>query len=380
MNRRSFILSGTAGLSFISLRAAAQRGSTATTVVVSELTGAEIDFTESGFTLEEQSFEPEAGSSAKFAWEQFVFNTGEGRLVLDMFTGGTQDFPKYMEEFTVGFDMIFGIEDHGYAELEDGGYSAFSYSEDAVYLEYQLGAFPEVDFMVTFSSTQASFQDEFAKVQSVMVGGAAPCLFTEESKVEDVVFAGATQTTTSTAGSRTTRGSNSSQTSNTSTTNTTTNTGTAGTDSDYIDAIVTHRNDFLDSYDLFMGHLGVVAEETTTDAEKSDLFAQMYDIALIWKTYPNDAQALAIPAGMEDLGVLYGEWAAVIGEMGTLFEELYNGSDTIDAFIAAVSEWELLDAELQVALEGQGFKGHARAAGAIASIRGGLKATWRSVH
>jgi hypothetical protein len=378
MNRRSFIWSSAAGLALIGSRVVAQRGTTATTVEVSELTDAEIDFTESGFTLESHDFEPEAGTSSNFAWEQLVFSTGEGRLVLDLFTGGTQDFPKYMQEFTTGFDMLFGNTEHAYADLDEGGYSAFSYSDQAVYLEYQLGAFPDVDFMVTFSGPQANFQEEFAKVQTVMVGGAAPCLFTAESKVEDMVLAGTSQTP-ATTGTRNTR--NTTTTGNTSqTTNTTTSAGGDPTEAEYVDMIVAHREQFLTSYDLFLTNLAVVGEETTTDAEKADLFEEMYGIALEWKAYPDDAMAPAVPASLTELSTLYVEWAQVIGEMGTLFEELYNGVDTIDAFIAAMSEWELLDAELEVALEEQGFQSFGRASGAIKSIRNGLHATWRSTH
>lgn len=381
MNRRSFIWSGAAGIALMGSRVVAQRGTTATTVEISELTDAEIDFTESGFTLESHDFEPEAGTSTKFAWEQLVFNTGEGRLVIDLFTAGTQDFPKYMQEFTTGFDMLFGNTEHAYADLDDGGYSAFSYSDQAVYLEYQLGAFPDVDLMVTFSGPQASFLEEFAKVQTVMLGGAAPCLFTAESKVEDMVFTG-TSSTTATTGTRTTRSTtttgNTSQTSTTS--NTTTSTGGDPTEAEYVEIIAAHREQFLTSYDLFLGHLAVVGEETTTDAEKADLFEQMYDIALEWKAYPDDAMAPTVPSSLTELSTLYVEWALVIGDMGSLFEQLYNGVDTIDAFIAAMSEWELLDAELQVALEEQGFQSFGRASGAIKSIRNGLHATWRSTH
>lgn len=381
MNRRSFILSGTAGLALIGSRVVAQRGSTTSTVEISELTDAEIDYTESGFKLESHDFEPNAGSQTKFEWEQLVFSTGEGRLVFDLFTGGSQDFPKYMEEFTIGFDMIFGNTEHAYADLDDGGYSAFSYSDQAAYLEYQLGAFPDVDFMVTFSGPQTTFLEEFAKVQTIMVGGAAPCLFTQESKVEDMVFAGASQTT-ATTGSRTTRNTgNTTTTGNTSqTSNTTTGTSGNATEAEYVDMIVAHREQFLTSYDTFMTHLAIVGDETTSDAEKQDLFGQMYDIALEWKAYPKDAAAATAPAGLTELSTLYVDWATVIGDMGSLFEQLYNGVDTIDDFIAAMSEWELLDSELEVALEEVGVQGFTRAIGAKSSIRNGLKLTWRSVH
>lgn len=380
MNRRSFIFSGAAGFALIGSRVVAQRGSTATTVEISELADAEIDYTESGFKLESHDFEPNAGTNSKFAWEQLVFSTGEGRLVFDLFTGGTQDFPKYMMEFTTGFDMIFGNTEHAYADVNDGGYSAFSYSDQAVYLEYQVGAFPDVDFMVTFSGPQATFQDEFAKVQTILVGGAAPCLFTEESKVADMVFEGTSQTT-ATTGSRTTRSTGNTTTGNTSQTSTTT-TGTSGdaTESEYVDMIVAHREQFLASYDTFMSHLAIVGEETTSDAEKRDLFDQMYQIALEWKAYPDDAAAATAPASLTELSTLYMDWATVIGDMGSLFEQLYNGVDTIDDFIAAMSEWELLDSELEVALEEFGFQGFSRTIGAKSSIRNGLKLTWRSVH
>jgi hypothetical protein len=87
-----------------------------------------------------------------------------------------------------------------------------------------------------------------------------------------------------------------------------------------------------------------------------------------------------VPSSLTELSTLYVQWALVIGDMGSLFEELYNGVDTIDAFIAAMSEWELLDAELEVALEEYGFQGFKRTSSAIKSIRNGLHATWRSIH
>ncbi len=381
MNRRSFILSGSAGLALIGARVAAQRGTAATTVEILELVDAEVDYTESGFELESHEYEPNAGSSSSFAWEQLVFSTGEGRLVFDLFTGGTQDFPKYMQEFTTGFDMLFGNTEHAYADLDEGGYSAFSYSDQAVYLEYQLGAFPDVDFMVTFSGPQATFLDEFAQLQTIMLGGAAPCLFTEESKVEDMVFASSTGTTATTS-SRSTRSTttsgNTSQTSNT--TNTSTSAGADPTSAEYVDMIVEHREEFIASFDTFMGHLAIFGDQTTPDGEKAKVLEQMYVIALDWKKYPDDAMEPRVPDDLIELSALYVQWATVIGDMGSLFEELYNGVDTVDAFLAAMSEWELLDSELEVALEEYGVQGFARPAGALKSIRNGLHATWRSTH
>lgn len=99
----------------------------------------------------------------------------------------------------------------------------------------------------------------------------------------------------------------------------------------------------------------------------------MNEIALLWQNYPEDAQALAVPAGMESLGALYGDWANVVGELGRSFEQLYMGVDTIDAFIAAVTEWETLDAELEAELSVYGFAGHTRTSEAIASIKSGLR-------
>lgn len=96
MDRGTFVLTSFAGLSLTGSRVVAQRGSKASTVVTSEMTGAEIVFTASGFTLFENDYFPNAGESTKYAQGHIHVKTDKGDLVFDLFTAGLQNFPDYI--------------------------------------------------------------------------------------------------------------------------------------------------------------------------------------------------------------------------------------------------------------------------------------------
>lgn len=388
MNRRSFIYHLSAGIALVGSGAAAQRGSATSTVLVSEITGAEIDFTASEFTLEHQEVKMVIGGDAvAHDHEHIHFITGHGKLEIELLASGAYDWKRDMADFLASYKRDYTtVEEYAYEDLADGGYSVVGFDTTAVYHEYQLGAFPDVDMRVILWTDQQAFHDELALAQTILVGGAAPFLYTPESKVEEVVFGSSAQTSTSTTSTRSTRNTAGNQATTTSTTSTTGTSGSesipaaAGSDSEYVEIIVAHREEFLTSYNLFMDHLDVLAMDTTTEAEKSDLFVQMYEISLEWKEYPDTAMAPAVPSSLTELSTLYVQWALSIGEMGSLFEEIYNGLDRTDAFIASVSDWELLDAELETALAQYGFQSPQRPSGAIATIRNGLRAAWSSLR
>ena len=368
MNRRKFVMAGTAGLALLGRPVAAFQTDTASTVLVSALTDAEIDFTPSGFALVSQTSRDISGATGSGSLETVTLQSGSGEITIEFSTIGVMNMPKYLTERSQGQQALSGAEELALETFETGGYLMLSADTRVSYLEYQLAALPTADMIVSITTEQSAFQEELAQTQTIMVGGAPPYLFLAESGVESLDLGGEAPVTTGP-----------SRSSRSGTTQSTTATTSTGDESDYVDGVITHRTAFIASYGEFSDHLAAVGADTTTDADKATRFTQMNDIALTWQAYPTDATALAIPPGLESLGAIYGEWADVIGEMGTLFEELYMGTDTVDAFIAAVTDWESLDAELEAELSVQGSEGFSRAASALNSIKIGLRATRRAI-
>lgn len=111
---------------------------------------------------------------------------------------------------------------------------------------------------MAFNADKESFQDEFAKAQSVLLGGAVPCLYTAESKVEPLVFDEVAAVTA--VPSRSSRSTTTTNTSQTSATNSSTAT-TAGSESEYVDAINVQRTLFILSYGEFSDYLVTVGKK-----------------------------------------------------------------------------------------------------------------------
>ena len=371
MNRRTFVIAGTACLALSGRHMAAFQTDAAATVLVSALTDAEIDFTASGFALVSHTSKEISGTTGSGSMETITLQSGAGEISIEFSTVGVMNMPRYLAQRSQAEQAMAGAEELALETFETGGYLVLSDGTSVSYLEYQLAAFPNADMIVSITTDQSAFREELSQTQTIMVGGAPPYLFLADSGVETLELGGGETVTA--VPSRSSRSSTQSTATNTSPTT------AVGGESDYVNAVITHRSTFITSYDEFSDHLATVGADTTTETDKATLFTQMNDIALTWQEYPTAAKALAIPPGLQSLGAIYGEWADVIGEMGTLFEELYMGTDTVDAFIAAVTDWESLDAELEAELSVQGSEGFSRAASALNSIKIGLRATRRAI-
>ncbi len=383
MNRRMFILSGSAGIALLATRAAAQRGTEPSSVIVSEVTGAEIDFSASGFTLEHQQLDTViGGDGAAHDHEHIHFMFERGKLEIELLASGTYNWQDDMARFVDAYKREHVVEEHTYADLPDGGYAAFSFDTSAVYIEYQLGSFPDVDMRVILLSAKETFQANLERAQTILVGGTAPFLYMQDSKVADIVFPTTAQTT-ATRNTRSTRESstNQSERTQTSASNTNARATEAPSEAEYVEIVVAQRQEFLGSYEQFIEYFVGALQQSIDEDQRSEYWKQTYEIALVWKAYSEEAAAHRAPAGLTELGRLYARWAEAIGNMGVVFEELYDGTNTVlNAFLAAEAEMHALDKELEAALKEYGVPGFSGASGAIESIRSGIRAVWRSIR
>lgn len=351
MNRRNFFKVSVAGLALASTRVAAQ--STTAGIFVSELTNSEWDFSASGFEIKDHTFAPEN------SFERVILGTEKGTLTFEMGVTGSEDMKLYLEETRTQYAMLFGaVEELGDGDEATGGWMAFSVAGStstlANYNEYQIEAFPGFDMVIQYSTDAALFAEEFAKVQSMDIGGLAPFMFAEQSKVTEIVFAPAAATSAGTTRTKRTSRAASNTTATEQPAVTQEAVASSG-DPDFTAAVLTHYEGFHTLLAEFYEKLELAGADTTSDADIALLIPRLANIAIDWQQYPTQAAALTAPAGSESLGVLYTDWAAAIGEMGVTFEQFLMFGAEVDPFVAAVDVWEPIDIELHAQLNGLGL-------------------------
>lgn len=344
--RRNFVAAGTAMLAFASQRALAQyEDLTGESVVVSDSTGEEIDLGETGFEFSSRY------SDDDYEAESFLFGNDSSVVSIKFVpTGNTPESVNELES-TKLVEFYPETNEAGSAILDDGTWLAYSIAtrtglKRSVYIEFQIGAFPEHDLLVDFTSNVETFEADFALLQQVAIAGMPPFLFTGDSEIETLVFPTIAATTGST--NRTTRVGGSTKV-NTNPTETPVS-GT-GADDDFVESVQTHREEFMSSFGDFATALGVFGEDTSTETDQDDALIVMANVSLEWIDYPEQASLLAAPAEFAGLGDLYLNWADEIGLLGQLFTDAFTGVGELAPAFDQIDVVDTIDKQLKAELD-----------------------------
>lgn len=358
MNRRSFFLSASAGLALAGNRAMAQRSNRgASSILTSELTGGEVDVSGTSFPMVNQHIEAEDGS------EHFHFEVEGGQFDIIMFPDELGDPEDYLRSLAEMYFATMPGEIFAEESFDDGNWIAFHFADAGSigYYESQLNAYPGHHLLITFNSPVEEFAANFEDAQSVLIDGLPPFLFHEESDILALVEEHAESTSTGTTGTST-RTSRSSRTSNTTGNDEDTpRSRTSSGGGDAIEQIRTHREEFLDSYDIFFSVLQVVADDASSAAEVEEGFDELVVIAQGWQEYPDQAADVEFSADQSELEITYLDWADLIGEMGLAFEDIAMGVGSTEDFLGVYEEWTLVDDYLVEQLDALGFRFQRRA-------------------
>lgn len=365
MNRRTFFLGASAGLAFAGNQALAQQRGQSTTTLVSELTGGEVDLADSGLEVVNQHIDEADGS------EHIHFAVEGGQFDLIFWPHSSGDAAEFVATAVGMYSAIYpDAEELGTDTYDDGGWFAFD-AGVLGYYEYQIGAYGDHDLIVTLAAPLETFEQVYEQAQSIQLDGMPPFLFSEESGISDLAAERA-ETAAGSTTSRTTRGSStegrSSRSSRSSTSEDDNETETNSRSSsqstgDPVEAVLQHRETFLDSYDDFYAQLQLAADESATDREVEDAFAALVNIAFVWKTYPEDAAEVAFTPDLAELEATYLDWADAIAEMGTVFEQFYMSTATVDDYLDAHDAWSVTDDELMAILVGLSSRFNRRSRG-----------------
>ena len=298
---------------------------------VSELTGAEIAVHDSGLTLRSKH-------NAELNTEEVVLLGNDTSVTAVTFLPSGTAIETYLEsQRDLLLNFYPATEEVGSGILADGGWLAIGFAtttgrQRGVYVEHQVGAFPEHDLVIDFTADLDTFADDFASLQKVTIEGFEPCLFMAESQIETLVFPAlilnsTDQTRTSTTGSRTSRSTSSSDDTNTTNSRLSPrNRGANGSvDNVYVESVRAHRSEFLTTYAEFFDALSLFNDDTRTDAQVDEAFAIFDRLADLWVAYPARAAELAAPTGYESLEGLYITWADEIAELGFAWMDAING-------------------------------------------------------
>lgn len=349
MNRRTFFLGASAGMALVGNQAFAQRRGQSSSILTSELTGGEVDLADSGLEVVNHHIDEADGS------EHIHFAVEGGQFDLVFWPRSSGDAADFVANAVGMYSAINpDTEELGIDTYEDGGWVAFD-AGVVGYYEYQLGAYGDHDLIVTLAAPLETFEQVYEQAQSIQLDAMPPFLFSEDSGI--VALAAERASATSSTSSRTGRNSRSSRSSTPDDNETETNSRTSSNRTgapDPISIVTNHRSEFLESYDDFYAQLQMAAEETATDREVEDAFAALVNIAFVWQEYPSQATAVTFTPDLADLETTYLDWANAIGEMGTVFEEFYMGTSTVDDYLAVHDEWSVIDDELLAILDGLG--------------------------
>lgn len=356
MNRRTFVLSSSTSLALLGNRAFAQRRGASNSVLTSELTGGEVDVSESSLDLFNQHIEEADGS------EHFHFSTADsGQVDIIFWPQSSGDAGEYMQSQA---DMFFAIspnaEKLGSDSYDDGGWLAFDFGNVAYY-EYQLGAYPGHDLVVMINATPDGFAEALEQAQAIMVDGISPFLFTEESGIVALAAARATASTSSSGRSsrrssgtdETTTGNSRRSRSSTTATEEAGNSRSSGRTSssgDPVQMVRDNRNTFIDSYEEFFALLQASTDDSVTDAEFKRMSEEIILLAIGWQSYPDEAADIPFGSEHAELEAAYVYWADLVRELGFTLQAIFTGIGTTEEFLAVYDEWEIADDELLAVL------------------------------
>lgn len=241
-------------------------------------------------------------------------------------------------------DYLYSIRDrltlswNSYEEIDNGitsdgewliGMGTTGDLELAVYVEYQAGAFPDHDLVVTFLGDIPTVSDDLDAMQSgISIGDAEPMFMMEESNVAATTF-GSGQQQTSSRNRR--RGGSTTETQD-----------PVGGDSGFVDGVIAHRSVFAGEMEQFLTAVLMFGDDAISDAQVQEAFGVMDDCSDLWVLYPDQAARLSAPAEYADLETMYLAWADDIAELGNSWigaraglEETSAMFDQLDVVLAA---------------------------------------------
>lgn len=354
MNRRNFVLSASVLAAFGGNQALAQRGSrSASTILTSELTGGKIDI--SGTSLEMVNFhidDADGSEHVHFKVER------EGQFDIYFWPQKNSDSGEFVQWWVDTSMSIMPGEVLGSEDFGDGGYIAYN-SYQLAYYEYQRDAYPGHDIVIIFHAEPDIFEEVFAEAQKILIDGAPPFLFQEDSGIFDIAKSEMEKQTAATSGttSRTSRGSSntaeeSSESETTRGTRNSRETNAATESSGPIEAVNTHRNEFWSTYGEFYDLIDVLTADGASDKEVEDTFMLMLNIALDWQGYPARAAEVSFTRDLAGLEAAYLNWADGVALLGTTFETFAFGEAEIDLYLEANEAFAPLDKALELELGG----------------------------
>lgn len=210
--------------------------------------------------------------------------------------------------------------------------------ELAVYVEYQAGAFPDHDLVVTFVGDTPTVTDDLDALQSgIAIGDAEPMFMMEESNVTSIVFGSDQQQTSSR-----TRGDRGS---------TTDTEDPAVTDSEFVDDVIAHRSVFAGELEQYLTAVLMFGDDEITDAQIQEAFGVMDECAELWVLYPDQAAQLSAPAEYADLETMYLTWADDIAELGNSWIGARAGVEETSAMFDQLDVVIATDEDLGAALD-----------------------------
>lgn len=302
---------------------------------VSDFTGAIISLGDSGF-----GFDSKYNSDGDTV-EVVLMSNDTSVTAISFLPSGT-DAEAYIQDQRDELTSFYPVaEEAGAGIISDGGWLAMGIAtqtgrQRGVYVELQLGAFPDHDLVVNFTADLDTFAEDFESLQRVTIEGFEPFLFLEESGIETLALP-AVAVASSTTG-RSSRGSSSSSSStgrrSSSSSSGTNSRSTSTTEDDsFVDEVRTHRTEFLGEFTEFLESVLMFGEESSTEADLQNAFATMDRLADVWVGYPARAGAVSAPSELRDLETLYITWADEIAELGNLWIEARNGiAEVADVF------------------------------------------------
>lgn len=355
MNRRNFLIAVSASVGLFGQRAFAQNGEENADVFISELTGAEIDFSKSSLEMAKHRIDADEGRENVFC----ALNRGVVRFVFTpQSPGNAKDF---VDKSVSELDFLDGVKLLNKDDFEDGGWRVFTASNDKFgYFEYQLNAFQGYDLVVQYNTEVDEFLNILDEIQAIKIDGFEPFLFLEDSNLIDQFnsWRGESAPAAAATTSRRRRGSSSSATESQSSTSDSDEgkdsgspaTNTRDDASATVQAVTDHRDAFIDSYETFIAQIGIVADDASTEDESSNALMLAMNEAFKWQVYPDDAAKVSFAPGLEGLQSLYLEWADAVSQVGFAAENvLLKGSpyeEFESAFKDAVTATQALNTEL----------------------------------
>lgn len=252
------------------------------------------------------------------------------------------------------------------SEIQDDGWwfaaahgGAVNGLVSSVYAEYQVGAFPNADLLVIYSGRPEEFVDGLPRMQEgVLIGDYEPFIMLEQGNPTALMFPAVTAkptqpSTQPTGNSRSSsgRGDRSRAGNTTSDRSSRGNQNQSTTGSDYPDAVLAHRTEFMGTFNEFVEAISVVIDEVSTEADVSGAFTIIDGLAETWLGYPARANRLSAPAEYDSLEGLYLTWADEIATLGSSYLGLYDGTSNVDRMFDQIDVVDQADRALKAELD-----------------------------